>query len=181
MPNMSTVRDALINLMEAKKANKAAADGMPLSAAPDDSGIGLSQAQENLAQARTAADVAQPVDQLEQRQLGRTRIGGGAETTHPDFDVNTAEEGIQGSLRQDPSRFPDSNIQKERMAVMEEDFLFAQKEFERLAGRPPSPEEMKDIGTLENLVGLLKDASGESRGKGIGKATIADDIDEIPF
>tara|TARA_Y100000310_G_scaffold289573_1_gene316068 strand:+ start:58 stop:999 length:942 start_codon:yes stop_codon:yes gene_type:complete len=110
-----------------------------------------------------------------------------------------------GSVRsRDPSRLPDSESNWDRhlriadeektkrmrkgthrgtkadnLRVMEDDFISAQKEFERLAGRPPSGEEMKDIGTLEKLVDLLKDASGS--GKKVSRPTLADDIDDIPF
>ena len=82
-----------------------------------------------------------------------------------------------------PSRLPDASgipkkMQKSEMIeAMEQDFQYAQKEFERLAGRPPTPKEMSDIGTLEHLIDILKDASGESR----VPSNNLNPLDEIPF
>jgi len=200
MPAASIIREALINLMQSKKTNqiqqRSARNPAPPNSPENPTVIDVARENANesaaanytadeLAGARDLANKVQGEDPLAapyrqnrmiepERLKAHDRAAVGAPDTNPD-------DYMPGIARQDPGRFPDSNVQKERMAVMEEDFQFAQKEFERLAGRPPSPDEMKDIGTLENLVDILKDASGESRGRGIGKATIADDMDEIPF
>jgi len=82
----------------------------------------------------------------------------------------------------DPSRLPDSEgaLSKQEMnEAMEAEYSFLQKEFERLAGRPPTPDEMQNIGTLENLIDLLKDASGEAR---VPRASDLNPLaDDIPF
>ena len=82
----------------------------------------------------------------------------------------------------DPSRLPDSEgalSRQEMIEAMEAEYSFLQKEFERLAGRPPTPDEVQDIGTLENLVDLLKDASGETR---VPRASDLNPLaDDIPF
>ena len=63
--------------------------------------------------------------------------------------------------------------------ALEAEFADLQKDFQRLAGRPPTPDEMKDIGTLENLIDILKDASGESTAPRAFNLNPFDD--EIPF
>ena len=125
-----------------------------------------------------------PEENIHEPMMPRTRDGSPRtrdRTRLPDSESNwdrrlrIADEEKTKRMRKGTHR----DTKADNLRVMEDDFISAQKEFERLAGRPPSGEEMKDIGTLEKLVDLLKDASGS--GKKVSRPTLADDIDDIPF
>ena len=152
---------------------------------------GTQYAPDQVRQARQQARDAQGVDRLAQPVTAdpdlpmelSMRAGNRAM-----FESEAEGGSITDNLRRtqferSPSRLPDASgipkkMQKSEMIeAMEQDFQYAQKEFERLAGRPPTPKEMSDIGTLEHLIDILKDASGESR----VPSNNLNPLDEIPF
>ena len=69
------------------------------------------------------------------------------------------------------------DIVKKRYEVLQK-FVDLQKEFTRLAGRPPTPDEM-NVGTLESLIDILKEASGEVPTPRASNLNPLDD--DIPF
>ena len=98
-------------------------------------------------------------------------------------DLEAEEAGIkQAEVDAHKELDPQSAFSRQEMTeAMEAEYSFLQKEFERLAGRPPTPDEVQDIGTLENLVDLLKDASGEVPTPRASNLNPLDDDFDIPF
>ena len=192
MANPKAIREALIKLMGAKETSKSALEGgAGRPASPAD----LIDVERNVGRARRDFQEAQgvdplaspqrmPGDNLPGRRLPDKRPIRDLEDLYPDYDQ--ARFPGEGGLYDDyvpPQRVGayEPTGDTPNLRVMEDDFEFAQAEFQRLAGRPPSAEEMKNIGTLEKLVDLLKDASGERKAAAASRPTLADDIDDIPF
>jgi hypothetical protein len=214
MASPKQIREALLNLMAAKKTNE-----MTSSAAqrgPDPSRpIGPENTQEFLDfenrmgagmvhGARQQAREVQGTDQLAERAAGRTLIGGGANTDAPGFDVGEAMTGTQGRLGHSPSRLPDSEAAAIRR--QQEEMTGAEYPSSGILSDTSSP------GMIAYEAGLLMDqaadgiknvdparlarlrevdpgfadsveklARGADRPSGVGRATLADDIDDIPF
>ena len=179
MANMGAVRDALIKLMGAKGDDVISRSMGPATVVSDDDlstvvrTIGSpEETSQTLRGARQQAREVQGEDPLTQPLQPKE--------FHP--DENQFEPPIPRTSPKDPSRLPDSEgalSRQEMNEAMEAEYSFLQKEFERLAGRPPTPDEVQDIGTLENLVDLLKDASGETR---VPRASDLNPLaDDIPF
>jgi len=190
LPNPAAIRQALTQLLEAKKLNKRYPD-MDMRA--DDGSSGTMPTTGTLVEdARAQARTTQGTDPLS--VSNREYQGSEASGAFPDQPVSrrmTRPQSPLSVLDDGPSRrgeLNDANIEpqqdpnwrRDQLRSMEDEFVALQNEFERLAGRPPTPEEMKDIGTLENLVDILKDASGEVKVKG-DASNWADTLDDIPF
>ena len=87
--------------------------------------------------------------------------------------IRQAEIDAHGELN------PQSALSKQEMiGAMDAEFVDLQKEFTRLAGRPPTPDEM-NVGTLESLIDILKEASGEVPTPRASNLNPLDD--DIPF
>ena len=96
-------------------------------------------------------------------------------------DLEAEEAGIrQAEIDAHGELDPQSALSKQEMIdSMEAEFADLQQDFQRLAGRPPTPDEMKDIGTLEHLIDILKEASGEVPTPRASNLNPLDD--DIPF
>jgi hypothetical protein len=190
------IRQALLKLFDAEKTNKANIDEyLPEGQDPLWEIWGDKSPSEKLRGARQKAREVQGVDPLappgprESIDLDTFPDEGtfyGRSPDDPIIETTTAPGTLSRIPEKDPARLPDSEARRfekgekaELIQAMEDEFIDLQKQFERLAGRPPSAEEMANIGTLEYLVDLLEDASGGK--KPVVRPTIADDIDEIPF
>ena len=205
MASTKQIREALINLMSEKDANKANPGGTVY--APDqvtNPGAVTGFRDTNLRDARQQAREVQGTDQLAERAAGRTLIGGGANTDAPGFDVGEAMAGTQGRLGHSPSRLPDSEAAAIRR--QQEEMTGAEYPSSGILSDTSSP------GMIAYEAGLLMDqaadgignvdparlarlrevdpgladsveklARGADRPSGVGRATLADDIDDIPF
>ena len=110
---------------------------------------------------------------VKESQAGRNLIDLGYDLD--ELDVENPYGFLQG---EDINSIREAEINAD-IEALEAEFADLQKDFQRLAGRPPTPDEMKDIGTLENLIDILKDASGESTAPRAFNLNPLDD--EIPF
>ena len=127
-------------------------------------------------------------------QVARGGYGHGLSPGSPGYDAinkaNLAETGTfprsaeeagirQAEIDAHGELNPQSALSKQEMiGAMDAEFVDLQKEFTRLAGRPPTPDEM-NVGTLESLIDILKEASGEVPTPRASNLNPLDD--DIPF
>ena len=200
------VVQALIELMGAKAANKADPGGAVYAADQvTNPGAVTGFKDTNLRDARQKAREVQGEDPLTpftaaehkvetagmapspgKAHLTRTESLGDSSRLPADIDPNLAgyemvADGLGPTAINPSGRYgpPQSALSKQEMIdSMEAEFADLQQDFQRLAGRPPTPDEM-NVGTLESLIDILKEASGEVPTPRASNLNPLDD--DIPF